>query len=130
MLQYRGVARHESRSEKAEYLPERKIPRHDGEQYAERPECDIAFARATGHALVRQMFLAVIGIIRAARRRFLDFRFSLDDELAHLAPSHHATRQAALCIRLLAGLELLRLGADSRDLVAVGEPLGEHGVRA
>src|SRR5262249_57493384 len=52
-----------------------------------------------------------------------------EDELPVLAAAHDAAREAALLGRLLAGLELLRLGADGRDLVPIGEPLRQtaHG---
>ena len=54
-----------------------------------------------------------------------------EDELPHVAPRKHAPRDAALLPALLAGLELLGLGAHARDLDAVRKPLrqGRHGAR-
>ena len=46
-----------------------------------------------------------------------------EDELAHVAPRHHAAGETALRLGARAVLERLGLRADRRDLVAVGEPL-------
>ena len=53
-----------------------------------------------------------------------------EDELAHVAARHHAAGEPALRLGGRAVLERLRLGADARDLVAVGEALRRgHGAR-
>ena len=46
-----------------------------------------------------------------------------EDELAHVAARHHAAGEAALRVGGCAVVEWLSLGANARDLVAVGEAL-------
>jgi hypothetical protein len=50
-----------------------------------------------------------------------------EDELAKVAPGEHPSRETPLLLRLLAGLERLRLFPDRRDLDAVGEAFCGHG---
>ena len=54
-----------------------------------------------------------------------------EDELSHVAARHDPARKTPLG-RVVgrAGLELLGFGANARDLVAVGKPLGERHSRA
>ena len=53
-----------------------------------------------------------------------------EDQLAHLAASHDAARQAPGLLELGAGVERLGRGADRGDLLPVGEPLRtRHGPR-
>ena len=54
-----------------------------------------------------------------------------EDELAHAAPGHRATGEPTGRPGLATRLERLRLGADGRDLVPVGEALRRrHGAPA
>ena len=50
-----------------------------------------------------------------------------EDDLAHVPAAHDPAGQAARRLRLGARLERLGLGADGRDLDAVGETLGQPG---
>ena len=83
VLQNDDVARGERRRGSAKCLPERKVPRHDREQYAERPEADVAFRGVRRHDLVGEIPGAVLRVVIASERTLFNFGLSLDDRLAH-----------------------------------------------
>ena len=84
MFQQHGVAGHERGRGDAVDLPERKIPRHDGEQHAQRLIGDVAVGRCAGGVLVGEIGRAVGGVEIATERALLDFGECLRDRLAHL----------------------------------------------
>ena len=83
VLQYAGISRHQRRRGEPEHLPERKVPRHDGEHDAERLERDVGFRRLGLHDLRREMRLGVLGVVVAAERALLGFRDALLERLPH-----------------------------------------------
>ena len=83
MFQHHGIARHQGRCGSAKYLPERKVPRHDGQHHAERVIRDIAFTGIRFHRLGTQEFLAVAGVVFAGAGAFFDFGARFAQWLAH-----------------------------------------------
>jgi len=84
MLQDRAVPRGERRGGKAKHLPERKIPRHDGEHDPERLEADVAALRVALARLVGQEGGRVLGVVLARPAALLRLRPSLGERLSHL----------------------------------------------
>ena len=85
MLHDRGVPGHERRRGEPDDLPEREVPRHDGEDHPERLERDDAPAGVRLDRLVGEIPRGVLGKVLAAEGTFLDFRAGLGDGLPHLA---------------------------------------------
>ena len=73
VLEQADIAGHQSRSGKSEDLPEGKIPWHNRENDPERLVADEASRSIRGDALFGQKFLAVLCIIAATTRAFLNF---------------------------------------------------------
>ena len=94
VFQYAGIARHQRRRCKPEHLPERKVPRHDGEHDAQRLERDVGLRRLGLDHLRREMRLGVIGVVVAAERALLGFRDALLERLAHF--ERHQPRELFL----------------------------------
>ena len=69
----------------AKRLPERKVPRHHGQNDAERLEPDIAFGGGALGRFVGQQALAVLGQPVGGPGALFDLRLGLDDGLAHLS---------------------------------------------
>ncbi len=96
-----GVAAQQGRRRGADDLPERKIPRHDGEHDAERFIDDPRIRWGAGRTFVGEERGPVVGEIRAGAGAFFDFAAGLGDGLAHLgggearelvAPDHEFAR--------------------------------------
>ncbi len=91
-----------SGAQKAEYLPERKIPRHHRQHRADRPIANEAGAHARGDGLVGQQSFAILNVITATARaldRFVDGRFQ---RLAHFE-SHEPPEFVLLSFQNLSG---------------------------
>ena len=77
------VSGHQRRRRKTEHLPERKIPRHDGEDWSERLITNETSRRAGLRRLVFQKSFCVLGVESATARAFLDFFNGSAQELSH-----------------------------------------------
>ena len=84
MFENADVAGHQRRGGKPKDLPERKIPRHDGEHDAHRLKGDPALAAFHTHGLVGKKFLGVLDIVIASGSALFRFRRCRLDRLAHL----------------------------------------------
>jgi hypothetical protein len=84
VLQERDVARHERRRREAHDLPEREVPRHHGEDRAERLVTHEAVAGVGRDALVGEEALRVLGVEAADPGALFDFADRSPDRLAHL----------------------------------------------
>ena len=78
------VAGHESWRRETNDLPERKVPRHDGEDDPERLERDDAPPRVRANLLVGKVAGGVQREMLGAERAFLDLGLRLVDRLSHL----------------------------------------------
>ena len=78
------VAGHEPWRREAEDLPEREVPRHDGQHDAERIERDKALTGLGLHRLGRQKSLGVFRVVVAAGRAFLRLGNPIANRFAHL----------------------------------------------
>ena len=83
MFQHQRIARHQGRGGGAKYLPERKVPRHDGQHHAERVIRDIAFAGVRFHRIGMQKIFAMLRIVVADSGTLFDFGAGLFQRLAH-----------------------------------------------
>src|SRR5690606_413964 len=77
VLEQAGIARDERGRGETEYLPEGKIPRHDGEHHAERLVGDVGAARVGVDDFICKKSRTAIRIVRAGLRAFFDFRARL-----------------------------------------------------
>jgi len=68
----------------AEDLPEREIPRHDGQHDPEGFVRNVALERLGGDGRIGQVVSRVIGIVVAGERALVDLGLRLDDGLPHL----------------------------------------------
>ena len=68
MLEEGNIAGHQGRRGEAKYLPKRKIPRHDGQNRAERLVADVAAAGSGLYRFVRQITFSILGIVPASPR--------------------------------------------------------------
>ena len=83
MFQQTDVPSHERGRRKSEDLPERKIPRHDSEDRAERLVVNIAAGRVRLCRLVFKEPLCIIGIKPTAARTFLNLFQGRTEQLSH-----------------------------------------------
>ena len=83
MFQDTDVSRHQSRSGKSKYLPERKIPRHNREDRAERLIADVAPGGIRLGYFIFQKSLAVLGVKSTGARAFFDFFKGSTKQLSH-----------------------------------------------
>ena len=73
VLEQADVAGHQRGSEEAEDLPEGEVPRHDGEDDAERVPADVAVVVAGGDGLGREDAGGVVGVVAAGGGALEDF---------------------------------------------------------
>ncbi len=113
VLEQCRVAGHERRSREPQHLPQREVPRHDGEHHADRLVADPAAVGRGGHRLVGEEVGRVLGVVVARGRALLHLGAGLGQGLAHLAGDQQG--------------ELLDLGAQHLGRPAEdGGPLGER----
>jgi hypothetical protein len=84
MLQKADVAGHQSWREEADHLPERIVPRHDGEHWAQGKIPDKALRGAGMDDFVGEVSLRVLGVIPADMNAFFNLMEGGDQRLAHL----------------------------------------------
>jgi hypothetical protein len=84
MLEHDPVAGHQAGSAGSEDLPEREVPRHDGEDDAERLVRHVAGERLGRDRRIGQVLACVLGVVLAGERALGDLRLRLGDRLAHL----------------------------------------------
>ena len=83
MFEQADVTRHERGRRETEYLPERKIPRHDGEDRSDRLIANIA-ARGVGlDRLIGEVTFCALGVKPTALRAFDDLVTGPAQQLAH-----------------------------------------------
>ena len=114
VLEDGGVARHEGRRGEAEDLPVGEVPRHDGEDDAERLVGDVAGGGVGDDRLVGEEVFGVLGVEVAVPGAFLDFGLALGDGLAHFEGGD--AREVGFA-----------LAEGARDSVEGGGTLGEGG---
>ena len=122
VLEQSRIAGHEARGRKSEHLPEREIPRHHGENDADRIERDKALARLGQHRFAGQELGGVVGIEGTAERAFLHLGDAVANRLSHLL-----RHQPAEVLGVLAQ-GLGRLAHQPSTLIEAGAPPGEVGV--
>jgi hypothetical protein len=91
MLQQAGIARDQGGRGEAEYLPQGKIPWHDGQNDTERFVADATLPRPRIHDLVRQKGGSVLGVVAANPAALVDFGQCRGEGLTHLGG--HQTRE-------------------------------------
>ena len=84
MLEQHHVARAERREPGAKRLPEREVPRHHGQDHAQRLEANVALGRCAFDGLVGQQPLRILSDPAGRPRALFDLGLGLDDRLAHL----------------------------------------------
>ena len=94
VLEQQRVAGHQGGGRRPHDLPEGKVPRHDREHDAQRPEGDVAARCVRRRVLRRQHLGAVVGEVVECPRALLDLGARLDDRFAHLANRGHRERVA------------------------------------
>src|SRR5215211_5768734 len=115
VLQEDDVAGHERRGDVPEDLPEREVPRHDGEYGTQRLVADEGPGALDLRLLVGEKTLGVLGVVAAAAGALLRLGGSRRERLAHLA-RHQAAE--------LLGLFLQDLRRPQHHL----RPLGKGGL--
>src|SRR5687768_18039701 len=79
-----AVSRHECGGREPEYLPEREVPRHHGEDRSDGIEADVALRCIRDDLLGRQISLRVLGVVTAYGRALPDLGHRRADRLPHL----------------------------------------------
>ena len=70
MLEEGNIAGHQGWRGETKYLPKRKIPRHDGQNRAQRLIADVAAAGGSLDRFVRQITFRILGIVSASPGAF------------------------------------------------------------
>src|SRR5208282_5255951 len=70
VLEQPDVAGHERRSSEANHLPERKVPRHDGENGADRPVANKTFLGPGIKYFICQKAFSILSVVAAASGAF------------------------------------------------------------
>ena len=83
MLEHAAITRHEARGHEAEHLPERKIPRHDGQHHPEGIEAHVAPGGIRLARLLGEHGGGFGGVVVTGQRAFLHLGLALGDGLAH-----------------------------------------------
>src|SRR5215475_6875875 len=83
MFQQTDVSCHQCRSSKTKNLPERKIPGHNGEDWAKRLKMNVTLFCIRIDSLVCKMMLCVVCIVSTSPRTFLSLTDSCFEGLAH-----------------------------------------------
>src|ERR1043166_2404392 len=83
MLQQTDIASHQRRRSKSKHLPEREIPRHNGEYRAQRFIMDITPGRVRLCRLILKEPLRILGIKSTAACTFLDLFDRRLKQLSH-----------------------------------------------
>ena len=91
MFQKPHIARHQARRDEPEYLPEREVPRHDGEYDAHGLVLDVAAFGVGRDLLVGEKTFGVLGVIAAGPRALHGFVDGRAKGLAHF--EGHQTAQ-------------------------------------
>jgi hypothetical protein len=84
VLQDADVSGHQGWRGEAEHLPQREVPRHDGEDDTERFEDGVRFGAFGGDDVWCEVRLGVVRIVIADPRALLDLGMALRQRLAHL----------------------------------------------
>src|SRR5207237_5289536 len=86
MFEQANVTGHQCGRGETEYLPERKIPGHHGENDPERLIPNETLGRVRLNVLIGQMAFSVLSVVTTNPRALLSFLQCGVDWLAHLAP--------------------------------------------
>ena len=125
MLEQNGVAGHEGGHHRAEDLPVGEIPRHDGQNHAQRLKGDEAVLGRARGPFIGEQTRGMLGVILAHERTFTDLGARLGQRLAHFA-GHE--------MRVNAGFAPQHRCHRAQQPGAAGEsnpaPVEESGVRA
>ena len=84
MLEDGRIAGHQGGCGEAEHLPEGEVPRHHGEDRAERLEANVTPGGVRLARLLGEKGLGVVRVVLTARGALIDFGLGLNDRLAHL----------------------------------------------
>ncbi len=102
MLEEPDIACHQHRRGEPDHLPERKIPRHDGEHGTDGFVADMAMAIGIGDRFIGEEAGGVLRVVATGGRAFGGFRTPLHERLPHLE-RHQVTEPVLLLLKNVGG---------------------------